>query len=54
MMSKQDFVEDNTSLMKIVDGRLEINRNYDKECRYYERLWEEKKLTEDLLKKEDE
>lgn len=53
-MSKQDFIEDNTSLMKIVDGKLQINKDYEKECNYYARLWEEKRLTKELNDKEDE
>ena len=39
---KQLFIEDHTSpLDMLVDGTFIINKNYEKECKYWAKVWDE-------------
>lgn len=46
---KDIFIEDNTSILKFEDGTFKLNKNYDKECAYYARIWEEAQLTKEVM-----
>lgn len=39
---RQLFIEDHTSVLDVmVDGTLMINKNYEKECKYWGKVWDE-------------
>lgn len=46
---KDCFIDDYTSILIKVDGNLILNKNYEKERAYYERVWEEAQLTKEVL-----
>lgn len=54
LMPKDLFIEDNTSVLIMKDGRLQLNKDYDKQCQYYAKKYDELALTKALVDKEDE
>lgn len=53
LMPKDLFIEDNTSVLIMKDGRLQLNKDYDKQCQYYARKYDELALTKELVEEDE-